>query len=128
MTKFKDVAHLYLGCKMILPEGTIFDLKPLHIPNNWEVVEIFDRAKPILRPLSDMTDDEAYCALFSHPFYGKQTLLNCEFYRGSFRFKVINMAYDSVSFITPKPLMKSDSALIFRPSPNKIANILFVKL
>lgn len=52
--KFKDVAHMYLGCKMML-EGQVFDFTPSNIPSNWQSSEWLEGMKPILFPLSAMT-------------------------------------------------------------------------
>lgn len=65
-TKFKDVAHLYLGCDMYTKfddgssgkqELTTYELSG--IINNWKGIRIRPiEIKPILRPLSDITDEE----------------------------------------------------------------------
>jgi hypothetical protein len=67
-TKFKDVAHLYLGCKIKTEEGvgTLNELsndeeceQPI---NCYDLVHAFlsyDEVRPILRPLSDMTEEES---------------------------------------------------------------------
>lgn len=51
MTKFKDVAHLYLGCECIL-DGEKVKLSAYHI-EFWN-----DGIKPLLRPLDSMTEEE----------------------------------------------------------------------
>lgn len=64
-TKFKDVAHLYLGCKIKTEEGE-GTLNGLYNDGNEPIVSFnlvhahlnFDEVKPILRPLSDMTELE----------------------------------------------------------------------
>jgi hypothetical protein len=57
-TDIKDVIHLYLGCEMQTEKGAKFILEPQHFPSNWKDEYIFTKAKPILRPLSDMTNEE----------------------------------------------------------------------
>lgn len=54
--KFKEVAHLYLGCQIDGKVDPSFTLttEELHLIDFW-----IDSNKPILRPLSDMTEDEA---------------------------------------------------------------------
>jgi len=65
-TKFKDVAHLYLGCDMYsVPQSNEYFIEKLtgvhsdmaiSVNGNLDYPE-YD-SKPILRPLSDMTDEE----------------------------------------------------------------------
>lgn len=75
MTKFKDVAHLYLGCKIysivhgeyFFEEMTGVNNAGFYMASDDDIVawdELPDN-KPILRPLSDMTDQESkeYCKL-----------------------------------------------------------------
>lgn len=78
MTKFKDVAHLYLGCevkspfmgknqklcgvsKILMPEGH-YELDPViefNCNGRYEVrPTIWGGVKPLLRPLGSMTKDE----------------------------------------------------------------------
>jgi hypothetical protein len=67
-TKFKDVAHLYFGCQLQTEEG-IGKLNELNNDEEceqpitcYDLVHAFlryDEVKPILRPLSDMTEEEA---------------------------------------------------------------------
>jgi hypothetical protein len=66
--KFKDVAHLYMGCKIQTPEGIIGTIDELSPKSKKEQVAAYDMVcsylsfgefKPILRPLSDMTQDES---------------------------------------------------------------------
>lgn len=67
MTQFKDVAHLYLGCKIKTEEGigTLDEISTEKSDDvtitSYDLVHAylrFDEFKPILRPLSDMTDEE----------------------------------------------------------------------
>lgn len=52
----KDYLHLYLGCECLGNDGKPYTLKPSHFPSNWK--EGINGHKPILRPLSDMTEEE----------------------------------------------------------------------
>jgi hypothetical protein len=52
----KDYLHLYLGCECLGNNGKPYTLKPSHFPSNWK--EGINGHKPILRPLSDMTEEE----------------------------------------------------------------------
>jgi hypothetical protein len=78
MIKFKDVAHLYLGCEVLYEnyihifcgiskpyktnDKTIPTISVRPNENGFRSTiysfEGFDKIKPILRPLSDMTEDE----------------------------------------------------------------------
>lgn len=56
---FKDVAHLYLGCECLC------ELPDLEVPQRLKIdcvvllnADFFKNPKPILRPLSSMTDSE----------------------------------------------------------------------
>lgn len=60
---FKDVAHLYIGCKMIDVETN--EIGVLTHVDNTQTISVNDEidyhpyeSKPALRPLSDMTDVE----------------------------------------------------------------------
>lgn len=84
MTKFKDVAHLYLGCEVAI------DYEPIKYPNNGMLIDCvtsvsgdgigtsngefvsFDKAKPLLRPLDSMTKEEVLtiCKLACESVYG----------------------------------------------------------
>lgn len=55
-TKLSDVIHLYLGAMCISENGIHYQLSPQHLPSNWKTCS--NSHKPILRPLSDMTDKE----------------------------------------------------------------------
>ena len=68
MIKFKDVAHLYLGCKIETEEGigTLDEISTEKSDDttitSYDLVNAYlkyDEFKPILRPLSDMHEDEA---------------------------------------------------------------------
>lgn len=48
-----------------------------------------DSITPILRPLSDMTEEESERLLREHNFYSRHTIMHPEFYRGAIHFKVI---------------------------------------
>lgn len=59
MTNLKDVIHLYIGCevkKSNKTEDDIVDTYALTPEVLWYAIEQED--KPLLRPLSDMTDEE----------------------------------------------------------------------
>jgi len=72
MIKFKDVANLYLGCQCLQTNGVKFVLSPQHFPSNWQAAGIgLKYSKPILRPITSMTDDEKkelYQIVFKRPF------------------------------------------------------------
>ncbi len=57
-TEPKEILHLYLGCEMVTEKGNIFKLEPHHFPSNWQEEYIFNKAKPLLRPLSDIKETE----------------------------------------------------------------------
>lgn len=92
MTKFKDVAHLYLGCevkspfmgknqklcgvsKILMPEGH-YELDPViefNCNGRYEVrPTIWGGVKPLLRPLDSMTEEEVLtiCKLACESVYG----------------------------------------------------------
>lgn len=63
--KFRDVAHYYLGCKCKRISEIIFTLSPINFPSSWESVDFTKNFKPILRPLSSMSDEDVigFCKL-----------------------------------------------------------------
>lgn len=65
MAQFKDIAHLYLGCS--ITDGKSVTDMSAHMFLYGNRIE---RYKPILRPLSDMTEDELMeCVIL---FYGNR--------------------------------------------------------
>ncbi len=78
--KFKDVAHFYLGCKL-LPNGGSIDTFTMEVIGlNRSVGEwngnshvLLSEVKPILRPLSSMSDEDAigFCKLSEWESYGQ---------------------------------------------------------
>ena len=56
--ELKDVINFYLGCEVITEKGTIWTLEPSNFPSNWQS-SYFLNSKPLLRPLSDLTKEEA---------------------------------------------------------------------
>lgn len=69
MKDIKDYLHLYLGCRALLPNGKIDTLdyveieQGVYFPSKGTDTEDFghnllSEVKPILRPLSDMTEEE----------------------------------------------------------------------
>lgn len=60
MAKFKDVCHLYLGCKMMEQNGkhSILDARFIGWIKAGVVPAEMAFDKPILRPLSSMTEQE----------------------------------------------------------------------
>lgn len=84
MTKFKDVAHLYLGCECRVEAfGGIFIEQMRGIKHGQPLIGgkaidlyAYKNFKPLLRPLSDMTDEEAEFAY--HAYHDEKTLhLGC---------------------------------------------------
>lgn len=79
--KFKDVAHLYLGCKIVdsmtgekyflhtacmefsvfNPDGRNISYPILQQEGKAITIRMNEKHKPILRPLSDMTEEEREC-------------------------------------------------------------------
>jgi hypothetical protein len=57
-TEINEVIHFYLGCEMMGISGVKYILQPSHLPSNWRSVENPVSGKPILRPLSSMTEEE----------------------------------------------------------------------
>ena len=55
--EFKDVAHLYVGC--MLRKGSVLSHLLIHEANE-AAFNAWDDIKPILRPLSDMSNDEIW--------------------------------------------------------------------
>lgn len=56
MTKFKDVAHLYMGCRI---QHTDDFQVVTHLTLSGSLIErVNENMKPFLRPLSSMTEDE----------------------------------------------------------------------
>lgn len=90
-TEFKEVAHLYLGCEVKENSGlerTLF-LKKVTNGNPSNIVEVgvalvswnmyFTEIKPILRPLSGMTEGERkdlWFIVFNRAFSGKELFFN----------------------------------------------------
>lgn len=76
MIKFKDVAHFYLGCKMQDNESLVTGrltavYNDISIAVNDEVDYYPFEYKPLLRPLSDITDEEkreVYKLIFNREF------------------------------------------------------------
>jgi hypothetical protein len=58
MKYLKDYINFYLGCRVALAGGESYILKPSNLPNNWQSLPEPITGKLILRPLSDMTEDE----------------------------------------------------------------------
>jgi hypothetical protein len=70
MIKWKDIAHLYLGCECLVETG--IETQPIkltgisydegelwcHFENTETGYALVEDVKPILRPLSDMTEEE----------------------------------------------------------------------
>lgn len=56
--ELKDVINFYLGCEVITEKGTIWTLEPSNFLSNWQS-SYFLNSKPLLRPLSDLTKEEA---------------------------------------------------------------------
>lgn len=59
----KDYLHFYLGCDIQHEDGTIEKLKSIdteisYVNFGWGNAKQMDKVKLILRPLSDMTEDE----------------------------------------------------------------------
>lgn len=98
MIQFKEVAHLYVGCKIHTKDG----VSTFHAYNNHALTNHItsydsdgldypvDEVKPILRPLSDMTKEERQCHLNKpnetesplaavHDAYMTAYLLSCRF-------------------------------------------------
>lgn len=72
---FKDVAHLYLGC--ILQRGGIITAGLLDAANKAEF-DAYADFKPILRPISDMKEQEMkelYPIVFGKSFHGDNITL-----------------------------------------------------
>jgi hypothetical protein len=57
-TKFQDVAHYYLGCKLIHKWSDRSESEPITLDANRLKLGVNDW-KPILRDIQDMTEDEA---------------------------------------------------------------------
>lgn len=64
----KDYLHLYLGCECLDTDGATYKLKPSHFPANWQNTNL--NHKPILRPLSDMTEQN--CVDVARLAYGEE--------------------------------------------------------
>lgn len=131
-TEFKDVAHLYLGCKAVCiiddactmgdrynhyNNGSLFDVTLDHL-NSFEYRQFF---KPILRKLSIMSEDEikfyfGLCSLFPTDMHGTGVdwipiMARCINYLRSIHIDCDNliesgMAIDA-STITPNPYKQS---------------------
>lgn len=116
--EFKDVAHLYIGCKIETDIG--FSLansskyttyKELTIDNISDIIEAlavieWDRhCKPILRPLSDMTDKEEQEWLIGktqHLFYPTQFKILLSQHFDLFGLIASGQAIDATT-LTPNP-------------------------
>lgn len=98
MKKLKDYLHLYLGCQVVF-EDCCYDLVGINneIPAEEEQLPVFiyndhigheqssfDEVKPILRPLSDMSNVEAH-TLYSK-YFGKDFALDFSGDTGSANF------------------------------------------
>lgn len=57
-TKFQDVAHHYLGCKLIHKWSAMSESEPITLDVHRLKLGVTDW-KPVLREMSDMTEDEA---------------------------------------------------------------------
>lgn len=80
MKNIKDYLHLYIGCKVSYTGMannrtlTVKWLGGLLEANGWQNI------KPILRPLSDMTEEEFKAAgLVTHPKHWKEHIANYSF-------------------------------------------------
>ena len=56
--ELKDYLHFYLGCEVMLQSGKKYTLEPSNIPNNWKSLSNPISGKLLLRPLSDLTEEE----------------------------------------------------------------------
>jgi len=76
---FKDVAHLYVGCKMIEISGEIGTLTSVHSDYTISVNADIDYypydSKPLLRPISLITEEQKneVAALYKIDKWGRQT-------------------------------------------------------
>jgi hypothetical protein len=73
----KDYLHLYLGCDIQLKDGSIEKLKTVDseisiVNMGWGNAQGADEVSPILRPLSDITEDELkLCHIYSSVEHAK---------------------------------------------------------
>jgi hypothetical protein len=58
MKEIKDYLHLYLGCEMLTVDGRIVTLNLTNLGFALKGIIGSELSKPILRPLSDMTEEE----------------------------------------------------------------------
>lgn len=93
--EFKEVAHLYLGClakaTYVTKDGDTDKDVPVELKNYRRLESVgiagdrrilmwvggnlsASQHKPILRPLSDMTEEEAYSLIFSVDFYKRHEI------------------------------------------------------
>lgn len=93
--KITDYLHLYLGCEVEWWNGSgVYILDPYYLS---EIAEddLWEKTKPILRPLSDMTDEEILqcgkfiCAVpneegFSYEIQRFHNTVGAKFYSGKF--------------------------------------------
>ncbi len=117
--EIKDYLHLYIGCEVKLsnwfldntaqkiltgcetcgvsPEARLTFYSPTYKEcedntpaSKSETYSLpMKDVKPILRPIHDMTEQEACEFVMAHPFYGKHQTMHWEHYRRAVHFKVI---------------------------------------
>jgi len=100
-TELKDVINFYLGCEMISKKGTIWILAPSNFPNNWKD-SYFLTSKPLLRPLSDMTEEEAVEVTKPIVIYGYTEGRSYEAYRNSFGKIVVSWGISHLEKYVPQ--------------------------
>ena len=90
MTKFKEVAHLYLGCALSDPAiQYTYRLRPGHLNVNGDVADFLaDGTKPAFFPLSAMTEEQSFILIRLHWFYGRYDIRDIEVVRNVIDFKV----------------------------------------
>lgn len=85
--KFKEVAHLYIGCtlwKSWDEKQTVLTVSNYTTLFSQKVGEV----EPILRQLSDMTEDDVYGFIKSHNFYAENEIRNWQWRNGYVHFDV----------------------------------------
>ena len=88
--KLIDYAHYYLGGEVLLDsqhweDNTVDTFNGIRLS---EIESGFNH-RLVLRPIMDMTEQEARDMVMAHPFYGKHETMHWEYYRRAVHFKVI---------------------------------------
>ena len=115
-TKFKDVAHFYLGVQCQNSDGTTYELKPSHFPSNWRASDC--PLKPILKPMIDVDEDD-FAEFCESELVGENEKLLLE-YSDKYVWRACSCSVDEY------PISMNVSPLIDEENENDCGNILML--